>query len=137
MSLLTLIYDKNNGVYTYSFSENAPPNCNTIEYSSFADIELSGRYVLFIGSIWTGNLDVIIASILGDIAYKHPHVKFYFRIIVEETEIEKLVPKEVVFSHLPIVLFIEGTKITTISTGTINKNDLGNKIEQISGSIPK
>jgi hypothetical protein len=137
MSLLALEYDKNNGVYTYSFSENAPSNCKPIEYSSFSEIDLKGRYVLFIGSIWSGNVDVRVADFLGDIACNYPSVKFYFRIVLDEADNDKIVPKEIVFTHLPVVLFVEESRITTISTGPVNKNDLGNKIEQILNNTSK
>lgn len=131
MSLFTLEYDKINGDYTYSFSKNAPSNCKPVEYSSFSEIDLKGQFILFIGSIWSGNVDVRVAEFLGGIALSYPKVKFYFRIVLDEVENEKIVPKQVVFTHLPIVLFVKDSSIDTISTGPISKVELGNRIEQL------
>jgi hypothetical protein len=131
MNLLALEYDKINGVYTYSFSKNAPSNCKPIEYSSFFEIDLKGQFILFIGSIWSGNVDVRVAEFLGEIACKYPKVNFYFRIVLDESENDKIVPKGVVFTHLPIVLFVKDSSIDTISTGPISKVELGNRIEPL------
>lgn len=130
MNLLTLEYDESKKSYTFSFSKNAPPNCEAIEYNSFSVLDLKGPFILFIGSIWSGNLDVRIASSLGDIACYYPRIKFYFRVILDDAEIDTAVPKTVEFTHLPIVLFVEDFVINTLSTGPVNRDILESKIAQ-------
>jgi hypothetical protein len=128
MKLLTLLYHENEKSYTYSFSKDAPLNCQLLDYYDFSKINIIEKSILFIGSIWYGNVDVVLASVLAEVAVDYPDSKFYFKIILDEKELVTLVPKEFEFTHLPIILLMENSKWKIISTGLIRADILTSKI---------
>jgi len=130
MNLLSITYDKLNNSYSYTMNKSAPSNCHILDYSFFSEIDLNDRFILFIGSVWYG-VDMATANALSEIATRHQHTKLYFKLIMDELELPNVVPKEVVFTHLPIVLFIDKLNVKVISAGPMHKYDLEKKINEL------
>lgn len=133
MNLLTLTYNELLKEYSYFISPTAPSNCHILDFKNYSDIKIEGNYILFIGCVWYG-ADVSMASSLGDIAPNYPNLKFYFKLILAENELESAVPKEIPLEKLPIILIINHLQPTIVSTGVISRDELNNKILKLSQS---
>jgi hypothetical protein len=133
MNLLGMTYDNEKNSYSYNMQESAPSNCQILDYKYFSDIDLRGRFILFIGSVWAG-LDMATANALAEFATKYTNTQFFFKLIIDDSVLSNVVPKEVVFTHLPIVLYIDNLEVKALSTGQTHKTELQKRIDKVLGA---
>ena len=128
MNKVALKYDETSNSYTYIINSAASPNCKIYDYDLFAKVDLNRQFFLFIGCIYTGQ-DVGNANSLSEIARSFLRADFYFKFIFDVSEINRVVPKQVLVPKLPIIIYVKDGTISILSNGPIQKDLLRSKIE--------
>lgn len=128
--LLNIKLDIDRGKSQVSLNEDAPANCYLLDLENWEQIRKENdTFIYYVSSIWYDHY-VGVSNLLWTISLKMPGTNFYFKLVEDESVLNKEIPPNLVFDHFPLVIFIGVLNIKIISSGPIREAELERRINE-------
>lgn len=129
--LLNIKYDVERSKGSYSLNRDASKNCHLLVSDNWSQIrKKEDRFIYYLSSIWYDH-SVGVSNLLWNIALRMPDINFYLKLVEDEADLNSLVPRDLFFQHLPLVIFVDKTKVELISSGPISEAELERRISEL------